>query len=1428
MKRFWIILTLLLLAASVLPTLNATGAEQATESAPIDPYILEEMARSPEGTATFLLRFRERADLAPAEEIRDWTLRGQFVYETLKETAERSQAAVRAWLEARGIAYRPLVIDNSLIVTAGRPVLEALAAFPEVARIEGNRIYTVTPFEAGPSPEDAPGPQAIPWNISQIGADLVWNDFGVKGQGVVVAGMTTGAEYTHDALLINYKCGSGPHDDCWYDPAGYCPGYPCDGNGHGTHTLGTVVGDDDPGLTWNAGVAPDAQWIYCRPCSDTGSCSTADLQACANWFLAPNGDPANRPNVILAAWGGAGCNDWFRSDVQAWRAAGILAAFAPGAGGPSCATAGSPGDYPESFSTGATDPSDTVTTFSSRGPSCWGEIKPEVVAPGVEICSAIPGNGWSCGYSGTSMSAAHTAGLAALLFSADPGLIGDPAAVEQIITGTAVCRTDPTCGGAPCPDANNVYGWGRIDAYAAVSQTLPQQPLWTLATPDPLDMTRYDCVWFDDGTGDSWYNQKVYCMGGRISSTAELPDVWRYNPLTDAWVNSGWDIVEDVSNYTANLLRDETGWSIYVVGGYDVETSSYVDHVQRFTPPYGPIEIVTSDPWPGTVGGNPSLPGGCAVAQNKLYCFGGWNSNAAPYFSAETWEYDPLRPAGSRWQRVTTADLSLPRGYIQVAVQNDVIYALGGIYQFIPSPVDLVPTDRVEALDVNNLAAGWQIRANMPLPGGEGRGFGMDVDTRYGYTPDMAPWSGKVYVAGGGDWPDQSAEGMAYDIAGDTWDLTFANLNMARRDHAGAFIPYYTADPTDGMPALWVFGGRMETDNPPFAEPEYYPFDLCNPVTIRAIHTDIGLCQVHFSADLDGSPPIAYLWDWGSGSSTLPDPTVTFTASGTYPFTLTVSNCSGATDQQSGTVSVTCIRSCPIAATMGNTPAQAGRRGAWMTTDLQVINLAPDEQTIAVRFLRPDGQEEYAFSDPLPGGASRYYDPGDNLPPGFTGTVVLAPAIAAMETVHLEPPPEAEGNTTFPGVEESLLDMQAYTPIDRCTRLYLHNLNPGAPANATLHFFDQNGTLVGTMVVPIPPDGLIAVKPVRDLGLPADFVGSVAIEADQPIEVTSRSDCNGLDAYVAPAFCSRDLLLPYIPPSESNLFTTTITIQNASALPTEIVISYSTGLTLAVSLEAWAIQVWDSPFSGAPGWARITSQQPVLAVVRSRSAEQANPGALSYRAIGIEEAANAAALPVLFAGHEGWRTGDHLWVMNVGSAETEVRIRYVTAPTGTVVWDRGVILPGEVWRVQVPDLPGDRAAALLVSPDQPILAVAGATNLGYGEYRDRQIAYAATPFSFDHELVHDPVMTTTVVSWQVTFAGMAQGTPPIDYAWAFGDGTTGTGQVVVHTYSAEGTYTVTMTATNALGYGVAATSGRVTISGPPSYAIYLPIVVKNW
>ncbi len=446
----------------------------------IDRSLMTSLSSGAEATAPFFVVLKERAELTAASRIPDWAARGAAVVAALQATANRSQAGVRAYLQGEGVTFTPYWVMNAIYVPAGNLALaRALARRPEVAAVIAEEVFTLPPLTAGGA-----ATQAVEWNIAKIRADQVWGT--TQGQGVVVANIDSGVRYTHQALVGQYRGnlgGSFSHADNWYDPTLQCGAVPCDNTGHGTHTMGTMAG------TNGIGVAPGAKWIACKGCI-TSTCWSSHLVACAEWIMAPGGSAAKRPHVVNNSWGGGPGNPWYQSYVDSWRAAGIFPAFSAGNSGPACGTAGSPGDYPQSFASGATDSADVIASFSSRGPSAIdGGIKPDVSAPGVSVRSSYNSSDSSYAWgSGTSMASPHTAGTVALVWAAQPALVGNIAATEQLLGDTAVkLQTTEDCGGTAGQIPNNTYGYGRIDALAAVGGSPPppenQPPAVTITSP---------------------------------------------------------------------------------------------------------------------------------------------------------------------------------------------------------------------------------------------------------------------------------------------------------------------------------------------------------------------------------------------------------------------------------------------------------------------------------------------------------------------------------------------------------------------------------------------------------------------------------------------------------------------------------------------------------------------------------------------------------------------------------------------------------------------------------------------------------------------------------------------------------------------------------------------------------------------------------
>ena len=253
-------------------------------------------------------------------------------------------------------------------------------------------------------------PDAIEWNILKVNADDVWA-LGFTGQGVVIGGQDTGYDWDHPALKGSTAAGTGrsaDHNYNWHDAihaAGSICGadspVPCDDNDHGTHTMGTMVGDD--GGANQIGMAPGARWIGCRNMDDGVGTPTTYIE-CFQWFIAPtdlaglNPDPAMAPDVINNSWSCPPTEGCTRTSPSCRRSSRTCARPAssspsrPATTAPGCSSVNTPAAiYDASFSVGATTSSDAISGFSSRGPVTVdgsNRMKPDISAPGDGIRSS--------------------------------------------------------------------------------------------------------------------------------------------------------------------------------------------------------------------------------------------------------------------------------------------------------------------------------------------------------------------------------------------------------------------------------------------------------------------------------------------------------------------------------------------------------------------------------------------------------------------------------------------------------------------------------------------------------------------------------------------------------------------------------------------------------------------------------------------------------------------------------------------------------------------------------------------------------------------------------------------------------------------------------------------------------------------------------
>jgi subtilisin family serine protease len=620
-----------------------------------------------------LVVLRDQADLSGARDLPTRAEKAQYVFEKLKETADSSQRSLRAELDASGTEHQDFWITNMIRVRGTAEEIEALARRPDVSRVEANLArFQDLPQPHAPTGLDitsalAGGPEP---NLVTIEAPLVWAA-GVTGQGIVIGGGDTGYDWTHPALKGKYRGWNGAtadHNYNWHDAihnagAGNVCGsnspVPCDDDSHGTHTMGTAVGDDGNGN--QIGVAPGAKWIGCRN-MDRGVGTPARYTECFQWFLAPtnsagaNPDPSKSPDVITNSWDcpvSEGCTnpDTLKSIVQNVRAAGIAVIVSAGNGGAAgCNGVGVPQLYEDAIAVGATDTSDVVASFSSRGPGENGSIKPQVVAPGTNIRSSVPGGGYAV-MGGTSMAAPHAAGLAALLLSASPSLSGNVSGLEALMEQSAVPKTTTqTCGGITAGAVpNNTAGWGRIDALAAYTRALAPN------TPPSVVLT-------------SPTNGAVFTAPATISLVASVSD-------------DGSVVRADFFSGSTRLATDRSApfafdWSGVPAGTYTLSAVATDDHGATTTSATVSVTVQNPpdslpSPWSQQDVGSVGLPGSATESGGTFTVLGSgadvWGYSDQFHFVSQTLSGD-----GEIRARVASVTNTSPYAKAGVMIRQDV------------------------------------------------------------------------------------------------------------------------------------------------------------------------------------------------------------------------------------------------------------------------------------------------------------------------------------------------------------------------------------------------------------------------------------------------------------------------------------------------------------------------------------------------------------------------------------------------------------------------------------------------------------------------------------------------------------------------------------------------------------------------------------
>jgi len=297
-------------------------------------------------------------------------------------------------------------------------------------------------------------------STAQISAPEVWN-VGYDGSGVTVAVIDTGIDASHPDLkgkvigwkdFVNNK--TTPYDD----------------NGHGTHVAGIIASTGAASDGKYKGVAPGAKLVGVKVLSAEGSGSVSTIIAGVDWVI-QHKDKYNI-KVINLSLGGSESSDGTDALSQevdkAWED-GIVVCVAAGNSGPDTYTIGSPAAAPDVITVGAVDKNDVITSFSSRGPTADGRLKPEVVAPGnwiisdraagTQLTNELVGQ-YYVAAPGTSMATPHVSGAVALLREAHPDWTPDKIKYVLEITADVVNAS---------AIAGIAYGAGRINVYEALN-----------------------------------------------------------------------------------------------------------------------------------------------------------------------------------------------------------------------------------------------------------------------------------------------------------------------------------------------------------------------------------------------------------------------------------------------------------------------------------------------------------------------------------------------------------------------------------------------------------------------------------------------------------------------------------------------------------------------------------------------------------------------------------------------------------------------------------------------------------------------------------------------------------------------------------------------------------------------------------------------
>lgn len=461
---------------TALAALFIAGSFIAVSAAEITPELESELDRSQPGEdVSVIVRFRAPVDLERMANGKRQGRRATMI-RALRAKAKLENRRLRPLLASHGAKReRQLWLINGRAMTVPAAAVRRIAMSPRVASVSLDRRITLAavPASCGYSPAG--------WNLDAVRASELWA-LGYDGSGIVVGSLDSGVDPDHPDIGARWRGGS----NSWFDPNGEHP-TPADANGHGTGSMGILVGGAAGGEP--IGMAPGAQWISAKIFDDSGSASLSAIHAAFQWMLDPDGNPAtdDAADVVNNSWVLNNtidqCDTEFQADIDALKAADIAVVFSAGNTGPGFATSVSPANHPQSLAVGAVGEAFGflyVSGSSARGPSaCGGGIYPQIAAPGGDVATAdltfggIFPDSYAC-VSGTSFAAPHVAGAMALLKGAMQSQ-QLPVSTSQLEAALLASAVDM---GAAGPDQE--WGNGLLDVMAAYDWLLDNA-----GTPQP-------------------------------------------------------------------------------------------------------------------------------------------------------------------------------------------------------------------------------------------------------------------------------------------------------------------------------------------------------------------------------------------------------------------------------------------------------------------------------------------------------------------------------------------------------------------------------------------------------------------------------------------------------------------------------------------------------------------------------------------------------------------------------------------------------------------------------------------------------------------------------------------------------------------------------------------------------------------------------